>query len=75
MVYKSNCIREFKKYPEIANEIFNSNEYLGEDHCCGCQYIKDTIDENIGGKNTGSPATWKTNMMTHHITVMANLLK
>ena len=75
MVYKSNCIREFKKYPEIANEIFNSNEYLGEDHCCGCQYIKDTIDENIGGKNTGSPASWKTNMMTHHMSVMANLLK
>ena len=75
MVYKSSVKREFKKYPEIAKEISSSSEYFGAEHCQGCGYIKKAIDEDMGGKNTGSPATWKTNMMVHHITVMTNLLK
>ena len=72
MVFKSSGRREFSKYPEIAQKISSMVEYRGEEHCEGCRYLKSISD---GHNNTGSPATWKLNMMTHHITTMAELIK
>ncbi len=71
-MFKSSGRREFSKYPEIAQKISSMVEYRGEEHCKGCRYLKSISD---GHNNTGSPATWKLNMMTHHITTMAELIK
>lgn len=75
MVLKSSGKKDFDKYPEIAKKIINSGEYIGESHCGGCEYIKTIANGCGGGNSTGSPATWKLNMMTHHITTMAGLIK
>ena len=75
MVLKSSGKKDFEKYPEIAKKIINSGEYLKESHCEGCEYVK-TIAKGYGnGNSTGTPTTWKLNMITHHITTMAGLLK
>jgi len=72
MVFKSSGRREFSKYPEIAQKISSMIEFRGEEHCEGCRYLKNISD---GRNNTGTPATWKLNMITHHIATMAELLK
>lgn len=75
MVLKSSGKRDFDKYPEIAKKIIRSGEYLSQNHCEGCEYIKTIAKGNGSGNSTGTPATWKLNMITHHITTMATLLK
>lgn len=75
MVFKSGGQKNFDKYPEIARKIINSGKYIGESHCGGCKYIKVIASGTGSGNSTGNPATWKLNMMTHHITTMAELIK
>ena len=75
MVLKSSGKRDFDTYPEIAKKIIRSGEYLSQNHCEGCEYIKTIAKGNGSGNSTGTPATWKLNMITHHITTMATLLK
>lgn len=72
-IYKSEERNEFDKYKKIANLISEREDY-DKEHCLGCGYIDSIITENAGGKNTGSPSTWKYNMMAHHMRRMIQIL-
>lgn len=73
-IYKSAEKNEFEKYKHIANLIMNREDY-NHDHCPGCNYIEQIHLGTAGGKNTGSPSTWKVNMIVHHIKTILSILR
>jgi len=57
----SNNIKKFNDYKNLCGYITKLPEFNSE-HCRGCQKISKCAI--TGG---GAPASWKTNMITHHI--------
>jgi len=72
-IYKSRELSEFGKYIDIAKIIHNRADYSST-HCTGCKYVNDIVLGNTNGKGTGNPSTWKTNMISHHIIRLSELL-
>ncbi|MGE4420136.1 MAG: hypothetical protein AB7D38_09930 [Sulfurimonas sp.] len=72
-VYKSNSLRDFTKYKEIASLIYHQ-PYYNSSHCEGCEYVSSIVKKQEAGKGTGNPTTWKLNSMIHHIRTMGELL-
>ena len=60
-VFKSNNLNTFSDYKNLCLYITNLNEFNPK-HCYGCQEINKC---SISGG--GAPASWKTNMIIHHI--------
>jgi len=60
---------EYEQYFSIAEEIVALDEYCGADYSYGDSYIADRADRK--GK-PGSPASWITACVNHHITFTAN---
>ena len=60
-VFKSNNLREFNDYQILCSYIVKLPDF-DANHCYGCSEINRCSIE--GG---GAPASWKTNMITHHI--------
>ncbi|QCD44935.1 beta family protein [Campylobacter mucosalis] len=66
LVLKSEEYKTHQEYPRLASIIKELKEY-SKNHCKGCMYIDEV-------ESTGSPATWKLNMMIHHIKTMTELI-
>lgn len=73
-VYKSPEKNKHLEYKKIAKLIINKEADYSLNHCEGCKYISDIKNGNKDGKSTGNPSTWKTNMITHHIKTIYQLL-
>lgn len=63
---------EYEQYYSIADEIVALEEYCGADYSYGDKYISDCSKRN--GK-PGSPGSWITACVNHHITFTANAHK
>jgi len=63
-IYKSNKINNFDKYKELCKLIVKNPDFI-PNHCDGCETIQEC---SINRK--GSPSSWKTKMITHHITTI-----
>lgn len=56
----------YKQYPAQAQLLFGQNFYKGKDFSFGDAYIAEKADQK--SKTTGSPQTWLTAGINHHIT-------
>jgi len=58
----------YDQYYSIAEQIVALDEYCGEDYCYGDQYIWECSQRT---RNPGSPASWITACVNHHLTLTA----
>lgn len=67
---------EYKQYYSIADEIIALDEYCGPEYSYGDKYISDRSKDrsNSDGK-PGSPASWITACVNHHLTFTADAHK
>lgn len=63
---------EYDQYYSIADEIVALEEYCGPDYSFGDKYISDRSKRN---EKPGSPASWITACVNHHLTFTANTYK
>lgn len=62
----------YKQYPAQAQLLAGQNFFKGKDFSFGDEYIHEKADVNA--KTTGSPQTWLTAGINHHITMVINQL-
>jgi len=59
----------FKQYEDLCKKLAGRSEFLGGDHCWGCDYIQKC---GSGTESHGNAMTWRRVGTVHHVTLVAD---